>query len=65
LSRDWLTPAKDNSPENFAILRHIVLNLIKQEKTSKHSIKAKRLQAGWDDSYLLKVLAGFPKLVYP
>jgi predicted transposase YbfD/YdcC len=55
---------KDNGPENFAILRHIALNLLKQEKTSKHSIKAKRLQAGWDDAYLLKVLAGLPQLVY-
>jgi predicted transposase YbfD/YdcC len=55
---------KDNGPENFAILRHIALNLLKQEKTSKHSIKAKRLQAGWDDTYLLKVLGGFPELVY-
>jgi len=55
---------KDNGPENFAILRHIALNLLKQEKTSKHSIKAKRLQAGWDDMYLLKILAGFSQLVY-
>ena len=55
---------KNNGPENFAILRHIALNLLKQEQTSKHSIKAKRLQAAWDNSYLLKVLAGFSQLVY-
>lgn len=55
---------KDNGPEKFAILRHIALNLLKLEKTSKHSIKAKRLQAGWEDTYLLKVLAGLSTLVY-
>ncbi len=49
---------KDNSPENLAIIRHIALNLLKQEKTLKLGIKNKRKTAGWDEKYLLKVLAG-------
>lgn len=49
---------KDNSPENMAIVRHIALNLLNQEKTSKVGIKAKRHRAGWDNDYLLKVLVG-------
>lgn len=49
---------KDNAPQNFAILRHMALNLLKQEKTAKGSIKSKRLQCGWNVDYLLKVLAG-------
>jgi predicted transposase YbfD/YdcC len=47
---------KDHGPENMATMRHIALNLLKQEKSLKVGIKSKRLKAGWDESYLLKVL---------
>lgn len=49
---------KDNAPENLAVLRHIALNLIRQEKTAKVGVKNKRLKAGWDNDYLAKVLFG-------
>jgi hypothetical protein len=47
---------KNNSAENFAILRHVVLNLLKQEKSCKRSIAGKRLLAGWDTTYLERII---------
>lgn len=44
------------SAENLATIRHIGLNLLKQEKSCKLGIKTKRKKAGWDERYLLKVL---------
>jgi predicted transposase YbfD/YdcC len=45
-----------NAAENLAIIRRVALNLLKQEKTSKVGITARRKRAGWDNKYLLKVL---------
>lgn len=47
---------KDNAPNNLAVLQHIALNLLKQDKSLKVGVKAKRLRAGWDHSFLLKIL---------
>lgn len=45
--------------ENLATLRRLALNLLKNEKTKKRGIKGKQLLAGWDHSYLLRLL-GLP-----
>ena len=49
---------KNNAPENFAVLRHMALNLLKKETSLKKSVKSKQLKAGWDNDYLNKVLFG-------
>lgn len=49
---------KGYAAENFAVLRHIALNLVRQEKSIKRGVKGKRLKAGWDNDYLGKILSG-------
>jgi predicted transposase YbfD/YdcC len=46
----------DHSAHNMTIIRHMVLNLLRQETSLQTSLRQKRLRAGWDDSYVLKVL---------
>ncbi len=46
-----------HGPENFAVLRHIALNLLRQEPSTK-SMPRKRLACALNPDYLLKVLLG-------
>ena len=48
---------KDNAPQNFATLRKLALNLLRQDPKAKSGVKARRKRAGWDDDYLLSILA--------
>lgn len=47
---------KKNAPENLASLRHIALNMLKQEKSFKGSIQTKRFKAALESDYLVKIL---------
>ena len=47
---------KNHAPQNMAVLRHIALNVLKQETSVKVGMATKRKMAGWDNNYLLKVV---------
>lgn len=44
------------APQNMALLRHLALNLLSQDSSSKRSIAARRKKAAWDQTYLIKLL---------
>ncbi len=46
-----------HADENLAVLRHIALNLLGQEKSARIGIKAKRLKAAWSTDYLQLLLS--------
>lgn len=49
---------KGRADANFAVVRRAALSLLKNERSQKVGVKAKRLTAGWNDDYLGQVLFG-------
>jgi predicted transposase YbfD/YdcC len=49
---------KEYAPENMAAVRHIALNLLRQEQAQHISLRQKRLLCSLDEHYLLTVLSG-------
>ena len=47
-----------NTAQNMTTLRHFVLNIVKQDTGRKVGVANSRKRAGWDRSYLLKLLTG-------
>ncbi len=47
-----------NAAENMSVLRHIALNALRQEKSYKRGIKAKRFKATLESSYAAKIVEG-------
>jgi predicted transposase YbfD/YdcC len=47
-----------HAPENFAIIRHIALNLLRQDTSRRIGLANKRFRAALDTSYLRSILAG-------
>jgi hypothetical protein len=38
-------------------MNKLALNLLNNEKSTKVGVKSKRLKAGWDDDYMMRVLS--------
>jgi len=47
-----------HAAQNLGVLRRLALNLLRQDTGAKVGIKARRLRAGWDEQYLLRLLTG-------
>ncbi len=47
---------KDHRPENLAVIRHLALNLLGRDTTTRAGIKTRRLKAGWNEPYLEHLL---------
>ena len=57
MNEDACRIRKDNAPQNMATLRHLALNLMRQETTHKRGVKAKSKRAGWDNEYLARLIS--------
>lgn len=55
-NEDRTRKRKHNAAENFTIVRRIALNLLKKHPYKRLGINNRRLMAGWDESYLKKIL---------
>jgi len=49
---------KDKGAQTFSVLRPMAVNLLRHERHHKRGMKARRKRAGWDQDYLVQVLAG-------
>lgn len=47
----------ENAQATWVALRHLAINLLKRDTSIKAGVEAKRLRAGWDRTYLFKLLA--------
>lgn len=55
-NEDYNRLRSGHAAENFSLINKIALNLLKNEKSIRLGVKNKRLKAGWDDDYMMKVL---------
>lgn len=49
---------KGYAPENIALVRHVIYNLLKNDKETKLSMKKKKLKAEWSHDYAMSLVFG-------
>lgn len=47
---------KNNAPHTMAIIRHVALNMLQNNKKPRESIKRLRKMAGWDNHTLKRII---------
>jgi predicted transposase YbfD/YdcC len=57
---DASTVRVGDGAHTFAVLRHLALNLLRQDRTVRGSLATKRFRAALDHSYLLHLLSSLP-----
>jgi predicted transposase YbfD/YdcC len=58
---DASTVRVGDGAQNFAVLRHLALNLLRQDHTVRGSLATKRFRAALDDTYLARLLTGLAR----
>ena len=49
---------RDNGAQNLAVIRHVALNIARQDKTTKLGIKSRLKKCNYDNDYLASLLFG-------
>jgi predicted transposase YbfD/YdcC len=49
---------KDNGAENLSVIRHMAINIMRKDKSTKGSVKARRYKCALSPEYANKVLDG-------
>lgn len=47
---------REDGGQNMAVLRHLALNLLRQDQTKRLSLRMKRKRAGWDEGFLAQLI---------
>lgn len=55
-NEDHSRKRNENAAQNYSCLNRIALNLLKKDQSIKRGIKGKRLNAAWNNNYLMKLL---------